>query len=354
MESARKPEPEGLAISVVVPTCNRKARISACVEALARQTFPRDAFEVIVVDDGSTDDTPAVLGALSGREPGLRLRVLVNERNMGANPSRNRGIREAEGGLVAFLDDDCVPASDWLERLVKPFSEPEIAAVVGLVTDPEPRNIWDLTYRGTHRLGKAGPAHRLVSCNMALRKDVLLEYAFDEDYAFKGAAAKGQRPDVATSGRSDEEGLYLKLKAAGRKVIAHPDAAVLHEHHYSARSFFRQAYRSGRSAARLVYKFHLPHRLDMLPFMFAYGSLGASVVNPFLLPLFPFFFSGAMAAITYNDLFRKEKTVKETARSFPALVAYYHVRFYGYARQTAALYVKKNDIERVRLEEKGR
>jgi CBS domain containing-hemolysin-like protein len=87
----------------------------------------------------------------------------------------------------------------------------------------------------------------------------------------------------------------------------------------------------------------------MLPFLLAYGSLGASLVNPLLLPLFPVFMSGALAAITYNDLFRKEKTPLETALSFPALVAYYHVRFYGYARQTLALRLGKSDIERVRL-----
>jgi hypothetical protein len=87
----------------------------------------------------------------------------------------------------------------------------------------------------------------------------------------------------------------------------------------------------------------------MIPFLCAYGALGASVVNPFLLPLFPFFLGGAVAAITYNDLFRKGKTPKETALSFPALLAYYHVRFYGYARQTASLHLKKHDLERVRL-----
>jgi glycosyltransferase involved in cell wall biosynthesis len=335
-------------ISVVVPTCNRADLIAACVEALARQTYARDLFEIIVVDDGSTDGTPAALEALAQGDPGLGLRVLVNERNIGANPSRNRGIREAKGDLVAFLDSDCIPERDWLERIVDAFSDQQIAAVVGLVTDPAPRNVWDLAFRGTHRVGKAGPAPRLILGNTAIRRELLVRYLLDEDYAFK-ADARGGAPDTATSGRSDEEGLYLRMRAAGHRMVANPKAVVLHDHHYTADSFFRQAYRGGRSAARLVYKFRLPHRTDMLPFMLAYGSLGASLVNPFLLPLFPVLLSGAMAAITYNDLFRKEKTPRETALSFPALVAYYHVRFFGYARQTLALRLGKDDIERVRL-----
>jgi GT2 family glycosyltransferase len=335
-------------VSVIVPTCNRAALSVRCVRALQSQTYDPDKFEIIAVDDGSTDGTLEALEALARGVVKPKQRVLANGKNIGANPSRNRGVRAAEGEVVAFLDDDCVARNDWLAHLVQAFVDPDVAVVVGLVTDPEPDNIWDLAFRGTHRVGKAGTAPRLILGNMAIRRELLLRYALDEDYAFKAAPTAAGSVDVETSGRSDEEGLYLRLRAAGHRIIANPEAAVLHEHHYTAKSFFRQAYKGGRSAARLVYKFRQPHRLDMIPFMCTYGALGASLVNPFLLPLVPLFFGGAMAAITYNDLFRKGKTPRETALSFPALVAYYHVRFYGYARQTAALHLKKSDLERVR------
>ncbi len=72
---------------------------------------------------------------------------------------------------------------DWLEKLLAGFTSARVAAVVGLVTDPDPTNIYELAFRGTHRITDTVHARRLVGGNMCLRRDVLLGFMVDEDRA---------------------------------------------------------------------------------------------------------------------------------------------------------------------------
>ncbi|MCH7591753.1 MAG: glycosyltransferase family 2 protein [Planctomycetes bacterium] len=340
-ESSTKPF-----VSVVVPTCNRCDEIARCLDALLRQTYPN--LEVIVIDDGSSDGTPALLEGYLRQFPDGGLVCLRNESSIGANPSRNRGIRASRGTLIAFEDSDCVARPDWIEKLVAAFASDRVGAVTGLVEDPPPRNIFELALRGTHRVAGSVFANRLVGGNMCVRRDLLRQDALDEDRATPASRRDG-RPDVTASGRGDEEGLFLRLRAAGHEVRVTRDAVVLHEHYYTARSFFRQAFRGGRSAARLVYKFHLRPRLDMLPFLLAYLSLPLVLWSRTLGCVPGFFFLAALTAMTYNDLFRKQKTVSQTLRSFPVLLVYYHVRLVAYVIETISLRIRRHDIKRVRL-----
>ncbi len=331
---------------MIIPTCNRRAILGRCLEALAGQTHP--SYEVIVVDDCSNDDTPELLAEFATAHPDLRLRPLRNQCHLGANPSRNRGIRAAAGELVAFLDSDCMAEPDWLERLTDGLADDRVAAVTGRVNDPPPANVYELTFKGTHRLAGGGTARRLVLGNMCVRRELLLAYMLDEDRPSQPKRADGT-PDVTVSGRGDEEGLFLQLRAAGYEQLVVPEAVVLHEHHYDRRSFFRQAFRGGRSAARLVYKYHLPPRIDVLPFILTYLTLPLMLVHHWLALVPAFFFVSALAAITYNDLFRKGKTAWETLRTFPVLVAYYHVRLTGYLTEALGLRLCRHNVERVRL-----
>ena len=333
-------------VSVVVPTCNRREIFERCVEALAGQTYPN--YEVIIVDDHSTDDTPEFLQRFTADHPDLSIRCLRNEANAGANPSRNRGIREAKGEFVAFEDSDCIAEPDWLERLMGGFTSDRVAAVVGLVEDPPPANIYELAFKGTHRIPPSGPVKRLIGGNMCVRRELLFAYMLDEDRTVPATNRDGAT-DITVSGRGDEEGLFLMLRAAGHEQRAVPDAVVLHEHHYTGRTFFKQALCGGRSAARLVFKYYLPPRLDMLPFLLTYLTLPLILVHRWFAVLPVFFFAGALAAITYNDLFRKGKTIGETVRSFPVLLAYYHVRLIGYVREAIALRLGMHRMKRHRL-----
>ena len=347
-DNAAEARPERPLVSLIVPTCDRRDTLGRCLQALARQTYPH--YEIIVVDDFSADGTPDLLREFAEGHPELAFHTLRNEVHAGANPSRNRGIRASQGAFVAFLDADCLAEPDWLENLMRGFTSRRVAAVTGMVVDPPPTNIYELTFKGTHRVHRAGPAPRLVAGNMCVRRQLLLEYRLDEDRS-EPLKEKTGRPDVTVSGRGDEEGLFWMLRAAGYEMRVAPDAVVLHEHHLERRSFFRQAFRGGRSAARLVYKYHLPHRLDLLPFMCTYLTLLLVAVQPWLAVVPAFFFAAALAAITYNDLVRKGKTLAETIRSFPVLLLYYHLRLAGYLLEMLRLRLGKGGLERVRLEQ---
>src|SRR5438034_5872942 len=95
-------------ISIIVPTYNRRASLERMLHALADQTYPADRFEVLVIDDGSTDGTVDHLGKLTIP---YALRVL-QQAHGGPAQARNLGVASAAAPLVLFLDDDVVPASD--------------------------------------------------------------------------------------------------------------------------------------------------------------------------------------------------------------------------------------------------
>src|SRR5918994_7700046 len=105
------------AVSVVVATRDRHERLRALLDALAGQTVGQDAFEVIVIDDGSRDATPALL-AERAAAGGLQLQVLTQPSSQGPAAARNRGWRAARAQAIAFTDDDCEPVAGWLAALV--------------------------------------------------------------------------------------------------------------------------------------------------------------------------------------------------------------------------------------------
>src|SRR3954469_25005791 len=173
-------------VSVVVATRDRAAMLEALLDSLALQSFDSSRFEVIVVDDGSTDQTPELLQGMAKRA-GYKLRVLRGTGN-GPAVARNRGWPEASAPLVAFTDDDCVATPDWLAELVEAARDRGETIVPGR---PELAPGDD---------AKVGPFSRVLvipepnpyyaTCNI-LYPRVLLESlnGFDEGYALSGEDA---------------------------------------------------------------------------------------------------------------------------------------------------------------------
>lgn len=318
-------------VSVVIPTCNRREALARCLDSILAQTYRN--FEIVVVDDCSTDDTPEFLANFTTAHENVALRSERNDHNCGANASRNRAIRASKGEFVAFLDSDCVAQTDWLERLVGGFESERVAAVTGRVTMPPPSNIYELTLKGTSRVHGAGAAPRLVAGNMCIRRSLLLRHPLDEDLKYG----------------CDEEGIYLRLKAAGFQQVVVPDAIVRHEHYFDRGSFLRQAFRGGGAAAWLVYKYHLPTRIDLLPFIMGYLTLLLALIDARLLAVPALFFLLAFSAVVYNELCRKGKTLWETVRCLPMLCMYYHFRLAGYVSKAIQLRFTRHGLKRVRL-----
>jgi glycosyltransferase involved in cell wall biosynthesis len=158
--------------SIIIPTHNRAALLPRLLAALEEQDYPN--FEVIVVDDGSTDETGAILGRWQ-REGRVALR---QERSRGSYAARNLGWRRARGEIIAFTDDDCLPLPGWLAALVEVFQSGEIVGAQG-VTLAQPGEVTPFT----HQIEQTRPGPPYRTCNIGYRRSLLADLGgFDESF----------------------------------------------------------------------------------------------------------------------------------------------------------------------------
>jgi GT2 family glycosyltransferase len=198
-----------LDITVVAPTYQRADRLARLIAALEAQDHPRDRFEVVIVDDASTDHTSQVLDAAVARGE-IDLRPLRMDRNGGPAPARNRGWRSANSPVVAFVDDDCTPHPHWVGAMVRAFERNERLGVAQGRTQAAdgPRGAWTVA----RDIGDETPWFE--GCNIAYRRAAL----------------------DATGGFDEVIGWYGEDTAAGWKVVEAgwerdfvPDAVVTHD-----------------------------------------------------------------------------------------------------------------------------
>ncbi|MGO9991008.1 MAG: glycosyltransferase [Steroidobacteraceae bacterium] len=231
-------------VSVVVATLDRCHYLRLCLRALARQTAGFDAFEVIVVDNGSEDETPDVVDGFSGQGCNV---IYVREERRGLSVARNTGVRSSRAAIVAFTDDDAVPDPQWVERIVARFETlGEDVAVIGGEVRPiweAPRPDW-LTNQLLRPLSAGllwGPTARLlhseewlVEVNIAYRKSRLLE--------FGGFAEQLGR--VGDTLLSCDGCVNLLFARAGLRAFYDPHILVGHHIHASrlTRGWFRRRY----------------------------------------------------------------------------------------------------------------
>jgi glycosyltransferase involved in cell wall biosynthesis len=180
-------------VAVVVPTHNRSALLGRLVESLEAQQDVA-GFEVIIVDDASTDDTPQVLAALSARAP-FPLRALRLAHNAGPATARNAGWKAATAAVIAFTDDDCVPQPGWLAALLRASAN---ADVVQGRTAPDPSQ---RDHRGpfSRTLDIGSEDGYYQTCNIAYRRRVLEQLGgFHEQFRFPA----GEDTDLAWRARA--------------------------------------------------------------------------------------------------------------------------------------------------------
>lgn len=132
-------------LSVVIPTCRRPQLLARCLETVLAQTLPPSAYEVIVVDDGPSEDTRALVESLARARPdGPSLRYLRPHGTRGPAAARNLGWREARAPWIAFTDDDTRPETDWLARGERAMAaQPDAVALRGRVVVPAPAEFTD-------------------------------------------------------------------------------------------------------------------------------------------------------------------------------------------------------------------
>ena len=207
--SISNPQPP-IPISVVIPAYNSADTLPACLQALQAQTFPSDRYEIIVVDDGSTDDTAKV-----ARDSGVQV---MSQPNAGQAAARNRGARAARGDILLFTDADCMPAPDWIEQMMAAFADPDVAGA-----------------KGVYRTQQRELVARFVQVEYEDKCDRMRA---QEMIDFVDTYSAGYRRDVFWSAggfdesfRIDEDQeLSFRLAKAGHQLVFLPDAQVSHVH----------------------------------------------------------------------------------------------------------------------------
>ena len=224
--------------SVVVPARNAAGTIGDCVRALQDQSVDGARYEIIVVDDASTDGTGRVAA-----EAGAC--VIRQEERRGPAAARNAGIRAARGELVCFTDADCSPTPQWLERLKEALDEPEVVGCKGIYatrqTSPVARFV-QIEYEDKYdRLRGQRYIDFIDTYSAAYRRDVLLaNNGFDEIFP---------RPSV------EDQELSFRLAARGYKMAFQPEAVVEHRHAATLSGYFRKKFIIGYWKAQLVRRF---------------------------------------------------------------------------------------------------
>jgi glycosyltransferase involved in cell wall biosynthesis len=220
--------------SVVIPTHNRRAMLERCLGSLSRQTMAPSEFEVIVVDDGSTDDTETWLA--SGELP---LPVLaVRTDNGGPARARNVGAARARGAYLAFTEDDVLVAPDWLERARRSLDEGGGDVLEGLTIEQRTR-------RALRRLEREH-AWSFIPCNLFVRRRVFEElggydpeffdaktklyFREDADLGFR-ILDGGYRADVAPDAIVEHPPMVLGAAASLRQARRHVFDPLLYRKH---------------------------------------------------------------------------------------------------------------------------
>jgi glycosyltransferase involved in cell wall biosynthesis len=253
--------------SVVIPTYNRPGALARCLASLARQSFAPDDFEVVVVDDGS----PQALSIATTLSPGGTPVKIVRQVNTGPAGARNRGLAEARGEFVAFIDDDCEADPRWLEILLATARSHPGAAAAGTVDNALQRNPFAeasqilVSYVCQYYNRDAARGRFFTTNNLAFPREALVEAGgFDEEYVRAAA---------------EDREVCDRWHAQGRAMLTAADALVHHRHNLTFRAFVRQHYTYGVGARqfRAAIAARNGDRVRVEPAAFYMGLLWAPV-----------------------------------------------------------------------------
>jgi len=222
--------------SIVIPTYNRPAQLAVCLQACARLDYPRDRFEVIVVDDGGTTPLDEVVARFHGV---LTLKFLRQE-NAGPAAARNRGAFEARGEFLAFTDDDCSPDPKWLQALAAQSIASPDCAVGGQTLNALTHNLYStasqllISYLFSYYNAVPHAARFFPSSNLAFpTKRFRAIGGFDVTY-----------PRAAAEDRE----LCDRWLHQGYRMTYDAEAVVYHAHDLTFRTFLRQHFHYGQGA----------------------------------------------------------------------------------------------------------
>jgi glycosyltransferase involved in cell wall biosynthesis len=224
--------------SIIIPTYNRPQELTSCLDSLTLLEYENDGFEVIVIDDGSPVSPEPAITPFRDR---ISLRLL-KQKKAGPASARNAGASQARGRFLAFTDDDCRPARNWLKELGQRLHTEPGSMVGGRVVNAVSENICssashlilDIVY-AYYNVNGMDP-HFFASNNMAVATDPFLSAGgFDTSY-----------PEA---GGEDRE-FCDRWRGIGYQMVYEPAAIIWHTHKLNLRTFWKQHKAYGRGAFR--------------------------------------------------------------------------------------------------------
>ncbi|MFH2070295.1 MAG: glycosyltransferase [Elusimicrobiota bacterium] len=266
-------------ISVIIPVKNSERTIEKCLVSVTGQDYPD--YEIIVVNDGSTDNTGVILEKFK-KNAGVRI---IETPGMGPSSARNMAMMSAKGEYVAFTDGDCIVDRDWLKELLNAFSPADISAeeknkiagTGGAQLSPEDevpfgRDVQRFMEKvgfiteyikpgaGTGQAGSQGragqtgsPRYRFVehnpTCNAMYRKDIIERV---------GGFQKGLWP-------GEDVDLDYRIRKEGYLLVFNPSAMVYHYRTSSIKKFAAMMFNYGRVQTYLVKKYGFFRKIQYLP-----------------------------------------------------------------------------------------
>ncbi len=250
-------------ISVIVAAYNESRTLRECLKSLESLIYPGE-YEIIVVDDGSTDDTPVILNEFSDIQ-------VITQPNKGLSAARNAGIEAATGEITAFTDADCFADPDWLYHIVIAMERDSVVGVGGPNLTPDENRLAAQCVslapgQPTHVLLNHNEAEHIPGCNMAFRRDVLLEInGFDTDFRKAG----------------DDVDLIWRLQDLNYKIGFSTAAFVWHHRRPTFKGYLKQQMGYGESESILLRKH--PQRFNERGLSIWQGTIYASKENQALL-----------------------------------------------------------------------
>ena len=230
-------------VSVVIPTLNRAELVAATIDRIENQTVSRDLYQVLVIDNASTDNTAEVLVQKTATYPNLKV---FNQHKKGAAATRNIGIREAEGEVVLFIDDDILAEPNLIEAHLNYHREHPGASIIGAVTAP-----WE---KATE------PFLRYLRDKGILNPYSIACGAMDFSYYHTGNVSTPRKflrdagffnEEFRVYGMEDIE-LGYRLEKAGCRMVPGPHAKALHQYSPTYRQFLDRCEQAGYSLGTMI------------------------------------------------------------------------------------------------------
>ncbi|OKY77390.1 MAG: Glycosyl transferase family 2 [Candidatus Methanohalarchaeum thermophilum] len=281
-------------VSVLVPTFNRKEKLEKCLDSLIFQDFDGN-YEVIVIDDGSTDGTRSFLEDMGKNNEILKY---FFQENKGPASARNKGIEESKGEIIFLTDDDVVMPEDWISSFLPEYNSEEIGGVGGYIEVPgKERSVFDdfnekmsKEKYGIDNKKKVGGFESPAggTGNMSYRKDILNDFRFDEK-------------NFRNPGGEDAD-LKKRICNAGYKIVYLPVKGE-HLHSLDFFDFIKNSFTRGKGIGSYTKKWNgLPKSIFLLPV----------AILTFLLGYFSFFFPIVFLILVFSYGFLKTKDISDT------------------------------------------